>query len=206
MTRAHITTMRVGLRKYRARPAMNGWAIPFFIQHNMYTCVRACGQQLVSPRPAGADLGTRRQSQPRARTPAVGACRPPGPKCGCPLFPGSLPFRRRRRPASQLPPRPRRASKLQTTRIHACARTRTHGGFCREPPRRLVAWSGARRFSRAPPPSPFAIECPRNKTERSCVHCFDHVTCIVQDVAGEGRRWCVSRCRRVATLIRLSAE
>lgn len=160
---------------------------PFhFFYSAQYVYVRACGQQLVSPRPAGADLGTRRQSQPRARTPAVvGACRPPArPQMRLPSLPGRspLPFRRRRRPASQLPPRDRaaRANCKRHASMHARAHARTHGGFCREPPQ-LVAWSGARRFSRAlrlRRHSP--LNAPGTKpSARALVralYCFDHVT------------------------------
>lgn len=146
MTRAHITTMRVGLRKYRARPAMNGWAIPFFIQHNMYTCVRACGQQLVSPRPAGADLGTRRQSQPRARTPAVvGACRPPArPQMRLPSLPGQSPLPSSTSPGLSAPPAT--APREQTANdTHPCMRAHTHA-------RRVLprASSSARRLEWSP--------------------------------------------------------
>jgi hypothetical protein len=165
---------------------------PFhFFYSAQLICIRACVRPAASQSPRArtwAPVGSRSHAHVR-RPSSVPAARPPGPKCGCPLFPGSLPFRRRRRPASQLPPRPRRASKLQTTRIHACARTRTHGGFCREPPRRLVAWSGARRFSRAPPPSPFAIECLTNKTERACARALVRALLRPCDLYSTRRSW-----------------
>jgi hypothetical protein len=102
---------------------------PFhFFYSAQLICIRACVRPAASQSPRArtwAPVGSRSHAHVR-RPSSVPAARPPGPKCGCPLFPGSLPFRRRRRPASQLPPRDRAARANCKRHASMRARTRTH--------------------------------------------------------------------------------
>lgn len=194
---------------------MNGWAIPFFIQHNMYTYVRACVRPAASQSPPrGRGLGHpsavaatrtyagRRRCLPPAR---------PAPNAAAlssrAVSPSVVDVAR---PLSSPRDRAARANCKRHASMHARAHARTAGSAASllvgSSPGVEPGASPALRLRRHSPLNASRTKPSARAPARSCVHCFDHVTCIVQDVAGEGRRWCVSRCRRVATLIRLSAE
>jgi hypothetical protein len=111
----------------------------FFIQHNMYTCVRAAAASQSPPRGRGlghpsAVAATRTYAGRRRCLPPARPAPNAAALSSRAVSPSVVDVARPLSSPRETAPREQTANDT-----HPCARAhaRTHGGFCREPPRRL---------------------------------------------------------------------